>query len=84
MAFFEPSLIFELVQGFKHGFSADSVCSVRVCKVTCKVNLMRLNLLEQIYDYVYVRLGALSLLDAAGLIERQVEEVCVGVCIQAE
>ena len=84
MAFLEPSFVLELVDGFKNGLRADSVCAVGVGKVTGKVNLVRLNLLKQILDYVDVGLCALPFLDASGFIERKVQEVGVGRVVKTE
>ena len=84
MAILEPCFAFELLKSLKYGFCTYSVCSVWVSKVTCKIDLMRLYLLEKLGDDVDVRLSPLSLLDAAGLVERKVEEMAVGLVVQSE
>ena len=84
VAVLHPSLALKLVEGLKHGLGADAVCSVRVCEVSCHIDLVRLNLLEQVDDDVDVLLCALPFLDASRLVERKVEEVGVGVVVQTE
>ena len=84
MAFFEPGLSLELIDGFKHSFGTYTMCAVRVCEVTCKIDLVWLNFLEKFYDDVDVSLCAFSLLDSACLVERKVQEVTVCLVIETE
>ena len=84
VAFLEPGFIFELVKGFEYRFRADTVRAVRVGKVSCHIYLVRFHFLEKPDDDVYVFLGPFPFLYSAGLIERKVEEMGVGVRIQSE
>jgi len=79
VAFLEPCLVLELLEGFKHGFRTYPVCPVRVCKVSGKVYLVWLYLLEKVDDDVDILLGPFPFLDSARLVERKVEEM--GICI---
>ena len=83
-AFLSPVIVEKLVDGSEHSVGTYAVGSVRVGKVTGKVNLVRLNLLKQILDYVDVGLCALPFLDASGFIERKVQEVGVGRVVKTE
>ena len=82
----KPGLPFflELLDSLQCGFGADTVGSVRVGQVACHEHLVRAQSLEQVLDDVEVSLGARHLLHAAGLVERQVEEVDIGIVIEAE
>ena len=57
---------------------------MRVSEVAGKVDLMRLNLLKKILDYVDISLRPLAFLDSSGLIERKIEEVGVGLVVESE
>ena len=84
MAFFHPCLFLELAQCLQNSLRTYTMRAVRVRKVSCKINLVRLHLLEQFLDDVYVRLCALTLLDSASLIEWKVKEVAVGFVVETE
>ena len=84
MAFLEPFFILELGDGFEDGLGADTVSPVRVCKVACHIDLVRPDFPEKVNDDVYVFLGPFPFLDSSDLVERQVEEMCVGVRVQPE
>ena len=84
MAFLEPCLTLKLIDCLKNGFCTYSVCSVWVSEVSCKIDLVWLYLLKKLLDDVDVSLAALTLLYAAGLIERQVEEVAVCLVVEPE
>ena len=82
----EPLLpfVFQLLDRFQHGLGADPVRSVRIGQVARHVDLVRAEPDDQFLDDVDVLLRARQFGHAAGLVERQVEEVCVGVVIQTE
>ena len=84
MALLEPLCAFKLVEGLKNSLCTYSVCAVWVSKVACKIDLVRLDLLEKCCNDVNVGLSALALLDASCLIERKVEEVAVGCIVESE
>ena len=84
MAFLKPFFVLELIQGLKNSLRTYAVCSMRVSKVACKIDLVRLHLLEKRNDDVDVGLGTFALLDSARLIERKVEEVGVGLVVETE
>ena len=84
MAIFEPGFSLELVYSLKHCLGTYAVCTVRVRKVACKVNLMWLNLLQKFNDDIDVCLCPFPLLDSSGLVERKVKEVAVGLVIETE
>lgn len=84
MAVLEPFLTLKLVESLKYGFCADSVRSVRVCKVSGYIDLVRLYFLEQVYYYINVGLCPFAFFDSSGLIERKVEEMCVRIVVQSE
>ena len=84
MALFEPCFIFELINSLENSLSTYPVSTMRVCKVTCKINLVRLNFLKQFLDYVDVSLGAFAFLDASGFIERKIQEVGVSRVVKTE
>ncbi len=56
MALLEPLGTLELIDSLKNGLCTYTVCSVWVSEVTCEVDLMRLNLLEELDDDVDVGL----------------------------
>ena len=58
--------------------------SKKVSKVTRKVYLMWLNLLEKLNDDVDILLGSIAFLDSTCLIERKIQEVSVGFVIETE
>ena len=66
------------VDGGEDAVRADAVGAVRVGQVAGHEYLVRLHLAEQVADDFHVGLADGVLLDAARLIERQVEEVAVG------
>ena len=72
MALLQPSFILELVQSLKHSLRTYPVGSMRVGQVSCKVDLMRLYLLEKADVDVYILLCPLAFLDASSFIERKV------------
>ena len=82
----KPGLAFflKLLNGLQCSLSADTVGSVWVSQVSCHEHLIRTQSLEQILDDVKVNLCTRHLLHAARLIERQVEEVDIGIVIEAE
>ena len=84
MALLEPFLALQLIDGLENSLCTYAVCSMRVGKVSCKIYLMRLNLLKECDDDVDIGLCTLSLLDSACLIERKIEEVAVGLVVQTE
>ena len=84
MTLFEPCLALKLVESLENCLCTYTVSTMRVSEVACEIDLVRLYLLEESDDDVDVGLGTLSLLDSAGLIERQIEEVAVGLVIQTE
>ena len=57
---------------------------MRVSKVSCQVNLVRLYFLEQSDDDIYVRLCPLPFLYSSCLVERQVQEMGVRILVQSE
>ena len=84
MALFEPLCALELIDSLENGLSTNSVSTMRVSKVTCKIDLMRLNLTEKLRNDVDICLCALALLDTSCLIERKVKEVAVCSVIETE
>ena len=84
MTLLEPLCSLELVDSLKYCLCTYTVSSVWVSKVTGKIDLVWLNLLEKLNDDVDVLLSALALLDTACLIERKVEEVAVCSIVKAE
>ena len=84
MAFLEPCLACKLVERFKNSLRTYAMCSMRVCKVTGEVDLVWLYFLKQFNYYIDISLCAFSLLDASCLVERQVEEMAVGLVVQSE
>ena len=84
MALLEPFSTLKLVKSLENCLCTYAMCSVRVCKVTGKIYLMWLNLLEKLYDDVDVSLSALALLDSSCLVERKVKEVAVGRIVETE
>ena len=86
MGVLKPGLPFflELLNGLQGSLGADTVGSVRVSKVTGHEYLVRTQPLQEILDDVKVGLGTRHLLHAAGLVERKVEEMDIGIVIEAE
>ena len=84
MTFIKPCLSLELVQCLKNGLCTYTMRAMRVCEVTGKINLMRLHLLKKLYDDIDVSLSTFPFLYSASLIERQIEEMCIGLIVQTE
>ena len=78
------AFLLELFDGLKGGLGADPVRSVRVGEVTCHVDLVRVDPDDQLLDNVKVFLCARQFRHSARLVERQVEEVDIGVVVEAE
>ena len=57
---------------------------MRVGEVTGCIDLMGLDVAEELYDNLDVGFAEFTLLDASGLVEREVEEVGVGLVIEPE
>ena len=84
MALFQPFVVLHDFQRAQHGLHAGAVRAVGVGQVAGGVDLVGLDLAQQLDDDVDVLLREQSLLDAARFVERQVEEVGVGVGVQTE
>ena len=78
------AFLLELFDGLKGGLGADPVRSVRVGEVTCHVDLVRVDPDDQLLDNVKVFLRARQFRHSARLVERQVEEVDIGVVVEPE
>ena len=74
----------KLLESLENGLCTYSVGSVWVSKVTCEVDLVRLNLLEKLDYDVDVGLCSLALLDTACLVEWKVKEVAVCLVVKTE
>ena len=84
MTLLEPLVILNHLDSLQDNLDAGAVCSVRVREVARSVDLVRLHLTQQLRYDVDILLGERTLADAAGLVERKVEEVCVGVRVETE
>src|SRR5882672_12824079 len=74
-AIFHKVLILQTMQGFNDRIKAYFMCTMGVCQITCSINLMRLNLLNQIRYNLIVIFSEWLFLHGTSLIERHVEKV---------
>ena len=84
MALLAPVVILRNIECLEDGLHTCAVCAVWVGKVARSVNLVWAYLAQELYDDVYILRCELSLFDASRLVEWEVEEVCVGVGVEAE
>ena len=79
-----PIIVLHHIPCAEHRLDAHAVCAVWVCEVSGGIDLMGFHLAEELHHDVDIGIAELALLDATGLIERQVEEVGVGLVVEAE
>ena len=84
MTLLKPLCTLKLVDCLENSLGTYSVSTMWVCKVTRKINLMRLDLIEKFYTDIYICLCTLAFLDTSGLVERKVEEMCIGLVVETE
>ena len=84
VALLGPVIVFHHIPCSEHGLDTYAVCAVRVGEVASGIDLVGLHLAEEVYHDVDVGFAELALLDAARLIEGEVEEVGIGLVVEAE
>ena len=86
MGLVQPVLafLFQLLDCLESSLGTYSVCSMRVGKVACHENLVRTKFLDQRLDDIQIRLCTRKFLHSAGLIERKIEEVDIGIVVKTE